>query len=183
MLNYFAVKIMVPPIPKRGRRNNNDDMISELSDCIIIEPLSYLDTRIAVQTCILSKRWKDISKQIPSLTLTSTQFSTSDKISIFLSRFSDHRNDSIVLRTLDFKHVTDSIEYSQLMMPSMSSFQTLTSLKLAVYTNPLIYRKALFPDSLKFPTLVNLELTNLIFKDSENVDYVEPFSCFNKLNI
>jgi len=56
MLNYFAVEIMVPPIPDRGRRNNNEDMISELSDCIIIQILSYLDTKIAVQTCVLSKK-------------------------------------------------------------------------------------------------------------------------------
>jgi len=39
-----------------------------------------------------------------------------------------------------------------------------------------------FPDSLKLPALVTLELTNLIFRDSENVGYVEPFSFFTKLN-
>jgi hypothetical protein len=182
MLNYYAVETMVPPIPKRGRRNNNEDMISELSDCIIIQILSYLDTRIAVQTCILSKRWKDIWKRIPSLTFTSTEFSPSDKQSIFLSRFSDLHDDSIALHTLDLNLVTSSNEDFQSILSSMSSFQTLTSLKLHVNIHPRVFRKAFFPDYLKFPALVNLELSNLMFRDSENVGYVEPFSVFQNLN-
>jgi len=182
MLNYFAVKIMVPPMPKRGRRNNNEDMISELSDCINIHILSYLDAKIAVQTCVLSKRWEYLWKKIPSLTLDSTQFSTSYKLSTFLSRFSDLRDDSIALRTLDFKLVTRSNEDCQSILSSMPSFQTLTSLKLAVNVRPWDSLKAFFSDYLKFPALVNLELTNLMFRDSENVGYVEPFSVFKKLN-
>lgn len=182
MLNYFAVETMVPLIPKRGRRNNNEDMISELSDCIIIHILSYLNTKIAVRTCVLSKRWKDIWKKMSSLTLISTQFSTSYKFSTFLSRFSDLRDDSTALHTLDFMLITSRDKNRQSILSSISTFQTLTTLKLAVYTNPWIYHKAFFPDYLKFPTLVNLELTNFIFRDSENVGYVEPFSFFNKLN-
>ncbi|KEH41307.1 F-box/RNI/FBD-like domain protein [Medicago truncatula] len=173
---------MVPPIPKRGRSNNNEDMISELSDCIIIHILSYLDAKIAVQTCLLSKRWENLWKKIPSLTLDSTQFSTSYKLSTFLSRFSDLRDDSIALRTLDFKLVTRSNEDCQSILSSMPSFQTLTSLKLAVNIRPWDSLKAFFPDYLKFPSLVNLELTNLMFRDRENVGYVEPFSVFKKLN-
>jgi len=182
MLNNFAVEIMVPPIPKKGRRNNNEDMISELSDCIIIHILSYLDAKIAVQTCVLSKRWEDLWKKIPSFTLDSTQLSTSNKLSIFLYRFSDLRDDSIALHTLDFKLVTRSNEDCQSIMSSMSSFQTLTSLKLAVYIQPWIFRKAFFLEFMKFTALVNLELTNLIFRDSERVGYVEPFSVLKKLN-
>ncbi|KEH15299.1 hypothetical protein MTR_1462s0010, partial [Medicago truncatula] len=74
-----------------------------------------------------------------------------------------------------------SNEDCQSILSSMSSFQTLTSLKLHVKIHPRVYQKAFFPDYLKFPALVNLELTNLMFRDSENVGDVEPFSVFQNL--
>ncbi|KAI5383131.1 hypothetical protein KIW84_070515, partial [Lathyrus oleraceus] len=45
------------------------DIISDLSDCILIHILSFMDAQEAVQTCILSKRWINVWKKLHTLTL------------------------------------------------------------------------------------------------------------------
>ncbi|RHN78826.1 hypothetical protein MtrunA17_Chr1g0170161 [Medicago truncatula] len=85
MLNYFAVVIMVPPISERGRRNNKEDMISELSDCIIHSYFNLSGYQNCCSNLRFTKEMERYWKQIPSLTFTSTEFSTSDKLSIFIS--------------------------------------------------------------------------------------------------
>ncbi|AES82311.1 F-box/RNI superfamily protein [Medicago truncatula] len=48
---------------KRGRRRHNlhyeEDRLSDLPDCVLLHIMSFLKTKCAVQTCILSKRWKN----------------------------------------------------------------------------------------------------------------------------
>ncbi|XP_074264674.1 F-box/LRR-repeat protein 25-like [Silene latifolia] len=45
----------------------NMDRISSLPDCILHQILSFLDTRFAVQTAILSKRWQNVFDTTPFL--------------------------------------------------------------------------------------------------------------------
>ncbi|KAF9603307.1 hypothetical protein IFM89_034656 [Coptis chinensis] len=50
------------------------DRISRLHDCVLHHLLSFLPTNYVVQTCVLSKRWKDLWHSIPSLDFDQTQF-------------------------------------------------------------------------------------------------------------
>ncbi|XP_058782729.1 putative FBD-associated F-box protein At5g56430 isoform X2 [Vicia villosa] len=52
---------------KPRRKQLAPDLISDLSDCILIHILSFLDAKEAVQTCILSKRWINLWKTLPTL--------------------------------------------------------------------------------------------------------------------
>ncbi|KEH31417.1 F-box/RNI superfamily protein [Medicago truncatula] len=54
----------------------NEDRPSDLPDGILLYILSSLNTKHAIRTCVLSKRWKHLSKRIPSLILHSSRFST-----------------------------------------------------------------------------------------------------------
>ncbi|KAK7380285.1 hypothetical protein VNO78_32793 [Psophocarpus tetragonolobus] len=47
---------------------DNRDRISELHDSILLHIFNFMDTKSAVRTCVLSKRWKDICKCLTSLT-------------------------------------------------------------------------------------------------------------------
>ncbi|EOY20083.1 F-box/RNI-like superfamily protein [Theobroma cacao] len=51
-----------------GRRNrNNEDRISKLPDDLLFKIMSFLNTKQAVQTCVLSKRWKPLWQSLPYL--------------------------------------------------------------------------------------------------------------------
>jgi len=64
----------------------------------------------------------------------------------------------------------------------VSSCRALRSLKLKVYSDDCgNYGKILFPKSLNFPALTNLDLYNFTFCANDNVDCAEPFIAFTNL--
>jgi len=91
---------------KRGRRKYShdvkEDRLSDLPDYVILHILSFLDTRRAVQTCILSKRWNNLWKHLPSLILRPSYFRTIKSFNKFVPRILSLRNASTPLRALDF---------------------------------------------------------------------------------
>ncbi|KAK6228740.1 hypothetical protein SCA6_001080 [Theobroma cacao] len=51
-----------------GRRNMTvEDRISKLPDDLLLKIMSLLNTKQAVQTCVLSKRWKPLWQSLPNL--------------------------------------------------------------------------------------------------------------------
>ncbi|KAK2387142.1 F-box/FBD/LRR-repeat protein [Trifolium repens] len=63
--------------PKRQKRNDyhvEEDRLSNLPDPLLHHILSFVDSEYAVQTCILSTRWKNLWKHLPTLTLDSSGF-------------------------------------------------------------------------------------------------------------
>ncbi|AES68012.1 F-box/RNI/FBD-like domain protein [Medicago truncatula] len=71
---------------RHNKDNKNEDIISNLIDCILIHIVSFLNAKEVVQTCILSKRWINLWKSLPTLTLCS-YFRTKETFSVFLSQF------------------------------------------------------------------------------------------------
>nr|AFK48553.1 unknown [Lotus japonicus] len=74
-------EMLLQPNAKRGRRNEietdieeNKDRLSDLPDCILLYILSFVKAKHVVQTCVLSKRWKDLWKHLPTLILHSLDF-------------------------------------------------------------------------------------------------------------
>jgi hypothetical protein len=206
---------MIPPDSKRGRHDNNneenEDRLSDLPDCVLLHILSFLNSKHAVQTCVLSPRWKHIWKCIPALRLHSSEFSTAKKLAIFVTKILTLRDTSASLHTLDFKRINsfepqrtlkEIVNYacshntqlkqlgicvkgdSSIIFPRISSCQALTSLKLCVYPKGRYSngKRTLFPKSLNLPALTSLDLTYFAFCASDNADHAEPFSSFNSLN-
>jgi len=65
-------EIMIPPLPTNRVKlseckREKEDRFSDLPDCVILHILSFLNTELAVQTCILSSRYKDLWKRLPVL--------------------------------------------------------------------------------------------------------------------
>jgi hypothetical protein len=79
----------------------NEDKLSDLPECVILHILSFLDSKHAVQTCVLSTRWKHLWKRIPTLILHSSNFSTVKKFAIFVSNILTLRDSSTSLHALN----------------------------------------------------------------------------------
>lgn len=190
---------------KRGRHNHNqeknEDRLSDLPECIQLNILSFLDPKEAVQTCILSKTWRNIWKSLPILKLNSRHFKNLKGFTKFVTKILSLRNDSTALHTLDFYYggtinpriLKKILKYAfshkvkELQVdvecripqfpPSFFTCHTLTSLKLRVTLHP--YRN-LFPNSLNLPEITNLSLQGFIFCVGDD-GQVDPFSTLTKL--
>jgi hypothetical protein len=162
---------------KRQRKDNQNeqDMISDLSDCLLLHILSFLNTKQAVQTCILSKRWINLWKNLPSLTLSHFDFWN-------INLFQKTLKDAVSHNVKHLKLILDvpTIEYFS---SCCFSCLTLTSLNLKASHNTWFYsaQPQIFPNSLNLPALTTLSLEYFAFRRSDD-GYVEPFSAFNMLN-
>jgi hypothetical protein len=200
---------MIPPGKKARHDENeeNQDRLSDLPESVILHILSFLNIKHAVQTCVLSTRWKHHWKHIPTLILHSSRFSTKKHFAKFVSKILTLRNSSTALHTLDVerdgimepKLLKKILNYvcshnthlqqlrinvtadSCLILNCVSTCRALTSLKLAHPGNRKNYKETLLPTSLNLPLLTSLDLTYFTFYGGEN-GCVEPFSAFTKLN-
>lgn len=189
---------------KTRRRNyNNDkkeDRISDLPDGLILHILSSLKVKQTVQTSILSKRWKNLWKHLPTLTLTSSHFKTLKAFTKFVTPLLSLRNVPTSLHTLKFIYngtidprlfekilnyaVSHNVNELQLkgtcdiqQLPScFFSCNTLTSLRFKVSPKTLS-KRILFPNSLNLPSVTSLYLWLVSFRGGD-----DPFSGFTKLN-
>ncbi|AES90503.2 putative F-box domain, leucine-rich repeat domain, L domain-containing protein [Medicago truncatula] len=189
----------------------NEDKLSDLPECVILHILSFLDSKHAVQTCVLSTRWKHLWARIPTLILHSSNFSTVKKFAIFVSNILTLRNSSTSLQALNLdrrgdiepqllkkilnyicSHNTHLHELgislrggSGFILNCVSSCHALTSLKLSLPPRGGHYyftsEETLFPKSLNLPLLTNLDLANLVFCGGES-GCADPFLAFPKLN-
>ncbi|XP_058735530.1 F-box/FBD/LRR-repeat protein At5g53840-like [Vicia villosa] len=183
------------------------DRLSDLPECIILHILSFLSTKLAVQTCVLSTRWKHLWKRIPSLKLDSYEFRTLKMFSVFMSKILSLRDTSIALHAFDLsrrrnieprllnkflKCVSSHSTHLQrlgislcgdiaLILSRVSSCRALTSLKLSLRSKWSGPKEILFPKSLNLPLLTSLDLTNFAFCGDED-GCADPFLEFTKLN-
>jgi hypothetical protein len=186
--------------------DENKDRISDLPDCVLLLILSILNSKEAVQTCILSARWKNLWKYLPVLSLSSLHFKTCKSFNRFVSQILSLRDDKTALHTLNF-HREGNMESRQLKrilkyafdhsvqlldvdsscylehypLPYVS-YHTLTSLTLCA-NNDMIRSQysPLFPTSLNFPALTSLCLKYFSFRGSGDYNRAEPFSTLKSL--
>ncbi|CAI8618056.1 unnamed protein product [Vicia faba] len=187
--------------------DQNQDRLSDLPECIILHILSFLSIQHAVQTCVLSTRWKHLWKRIPTIRLNSFQFRTLKIFSVFLSKILSLRDTSTAPHTFDLfrhrdieprllkkflnyvfyynthlKHLGISVNGdTALILSCVSSCRALTSLKLSLHPRGRDPTETLFPNSLNLPLLTSLDLTNFAFCGDES-GCADPFLAFTKLN-
>ncbi|XP_061361640.1 putative F-box/FBD/LRR-repeat protein At4g13965 [Gastrolobium bilobum] len=134
---------------------NNEDRLSDLPDCVLTHLMSFLPTQVAVQTCILSRRWKGLWKRLFYYPCSENGF-------------------EICFLSYDIQQLKLTYSCNHLdLPPSLFLCQTLTSLDLTANRIP-----HLFPKSLNLTALTSLRLQHFTFGDSE---LVEPFSSCIKL--
>ncbi|XP_071703581.1 F-box protein At5g03100-like [Rutidosis leptorrhynchoides] len=77
--------------------NAEADRLSSLSDDVINKILSYIDTKHAIQTSILSSRWKNTWKSNPHLNFSCEDFTSLSKFPDDVTRVLSSRNNEIEL--------------------------------------------------------------------------------------
>ncbi|XP_058733920.1 F-box/LRR-repeat protein 13-like [Vicia villosa] len=187
-----------------GNKQEGEDRLSDLPDCIVLHILSFLNTKHVVQTCVLSTRWKHLWKHIPSIILHPLRFTTNNHFVAFVSNILSIRHNSTALHVLDlicpadiepqlvkrilnyvFSHNTHLQQLRigvcgdiPFVLRCVSSCHALTSLWLSLYSNDNdgSNTRPLFPKSLNMPSLTTLNLTNFVFSGGD------PFLGFTKLN-
>ncbi|KAK7283658.1 hypothetical protein RIF29_13334 [Crotalaria pallida] len=189
---------------ERGRKDYRD-RLSDLPDCVLLHIMKFLNTKQAVQTCVLSRRWKDLSKHLTVLTLHSSDFSSIGIFRKFVSWVRSRRDPTISLHNLDLRcegcvepKLLDSVmryavshNVQQLIIevelhykvgfmlnPCIFSCPSLTFLKLSMWAIPYMTK---VPQSLVLPSLKSLHLEHVTFSTSDN-GCAEPFSTCSKLN-
>ncbi|XP_024635920.1 F-box/LRR-repeat protein At3g26922 [Medicago truncatula] len=170
---------------------NEDDLISDLSGCVLHLILSFLNAKEAVQTCILSKRWINLWKTLPTLTLSSSNFRTQRSLEQFVYHILSLRDHSTAIHTLclqlhynhfmgislyrmiieyAFSHNVQQFRISYAIIedlpPRFFSSHTLTSLHLS--SSFLLHSGSMqiFPNFLNFPALTTLSLKYVAFRRS-----------------
>ncbi|MED6216747.1 hypothetical protein PIB30_010780 [Stylosanthes scabra] len=185
--------------------DNEEDRLSVLPDCVLLHVLSFVNARHAVQTCILSRRWRNLWKLLPTLILHSSHFWTFKAFTKFVSALLTRRDASSAVLNLDFErlgciepHVLKRIVNYAIshkvrnlgisvkcdiahIPPAIFSCKTLTSLKLSVSPRGNIYACTLFPNSLNLTALTSLHLQHFTFCASGG-DSAEPFSACERLS-
>lgn len=181
------------------------DRLSDLPDSVLLHIMKFLNTKDAVKTCLLSKRWKDLWKSLPDLTLHSTDFSRLAFFEKFVYGVLAYRDCRISLHSFDFSrhgciqptflngvigyavshnvmqltiHANIDVSRDFKLPHYIFSCQSLTFLKLSVRSICRLMAK--IPKSLELPALKTLHLVNVTFKASENDR--TPFSTCNMLN-
>ncbi|PWA96176.1 F-box domain, cyclin-like protein [Artemisia annua] len=166
---------------------DQEDRFSLLPDVLLAFILSFVDTKLAVQTSILSKRWENVWKIIPALNLDSFGFAAFD---LFIEKVLSLRDSSIKIESINIK-VTDykimdrvfdyalshgihkfSVDTSQRdggihSIPSFRASDVLSSLSLKGMLE--------LGKLLTFKRLVSLRLERVRLAEAE------PFSCYPNL--
>ncbi|XP_071708017.1 F-box/FBD/LRR-repeat protein At1g16930-like, partial [Rutidosis leptorrhynchoides] len=81
-----------------------DDRISSLPDDLIHKILSFISLKRAVQTSVLSSRWKYIWTSLPYLNFSSEDFSTLPKFSKFVEHFISGRNNLLQVSSVQLNY-------------------------------------------------------------------------------
>ncbi|KAM7466565.1 hypothetical protein LguiB_014127 [Lonicera macranthoides] len=86
----------------KRQNNNTDDRLSELPDAILTHILSFVDTKYAVQTSSLSKRWINLWISVTNLNFHNCSFRKLTTFERFIDRVFTCRDNSISLNSIVF---------------------------------------------------------------------------------
>lgn len=90
------------------------DRLSSLCDELLHHIMSFLMARQAVQTCVLSKRWRNLWRYLPCLDFNRVEFSSRHQFICFVNSFFDHRRISrIETFRLDWEYYNVEPEHTK----------------------------------------------------------------------
>ncbi|KAK7393660.1 hypothetical protein VNO78_22221 [Psophocarpus tetragonolobus] len=188
----------------KTQKEEEKDTLSELPDCVLIKIMNFMKAKDAVQTCVLSKRWKDLWKSLTTLSFFDRHFISVDSFKKFISKVLSGRDDSISVLNLHLcAYISASHPFNRLMKYAVLhniqhlTIQTLNIGSISDFIDPLVYScpslKFLdlsnffsgppleLPKSLPLPALESLLLANVSFTASDN-GCAEPFSTCKSLD-
>ena len=147
----------------RAERRQRIDFISSLPDCLLTHILSFLPTRDAVLTSILSSRWRTLWTLVPVLELDQFRISRNLNFLDTVSSIWTLRNATIPLRKfhLHWTSDCDTSYVDTLIQHTVLRGRVLQELHLCLYSDPNPHLK-LHPGLFFSTTLVVLKLEGFI---------------------
>nr|GEW12006.1 hypothetical protein [Tanacetum cinerariifolium] len=158
----------------------SEDRISSLPDELIHKILSFVDTKYAVQTSMLSSRWKLIWKAMPCLDFASYKFCPLPNFSKFVTNVLSHRNHQIDVSSvkLDFDGAA-----SQAFVRKIANYAFSDNVQELTVTIPLNHQCLTPKTPWDFPALTTLHLSEITLCD-DNCKSADLFSkCVNLRNV
>lgn len=173
-------------------------MLSDLHDSILLRIMKFMNTKEAVQTCVLSSRWKNLWKGLTSFKLNYYTITDYTHFSEFVFWVLSNRDNLTSLHDIDLrqqfciqpelvnqvltyavshnvqklKMEIDIIKCGYKINPCIFSCKSLTHLKLSILVAPGMIE---LPTSIQCPALKCLHLENVTFIGNDN-GIVDPFS-------
>ncbi|QCD94874.1 hypothetical protein DEO72_LG5g2963 [Vigna unguiculata] len=184
---------------KTGREKEDErDMLSELPDDVLLHIMHFMNTKTAVGTSLLSKRWNNVWKCLTTLCFSLSDFKTLASYDQFVNHIVSQRDTSIGLHRLDFEACDIKEELLHLVPPLLHDVPHLSihlhtrSLNMFNYSIPFLFfshsltsltlsidrsrRIFILPQPIQLPALRTLNLTNVGFVVMDSDECVEPFS-------
>ncbi|XP_027353029.1 F-box/FBD/LRR-repeat protein At1g16930-like [Abrus precatorius] len=119
---------------KRTQEGDNTDRLSALSDCVLLNILSLLETKEAAATSILSVRWRNLFLSLPDINLrfcvdddASDRDRLFDEFVRFANRVIGHRNKAPIRKIrLYLKHFLErfSVPFQSVLMSAAAAIST-----------------------------------------------------------
>ncbi|CAI0376637.1 unnamed protein product [Linum tenue] len=101
-----------PTCKRRKKARKIKDRLSELPDHLLRRILSFVDSKFAVQTCLLSRRWRSVWKGVPALNLDSKSFNKAGhSFNRFASEILSRRYDSAPVDEMSLE-ISDTFDLS-----------------------------------------------------------------------
>jgi len=185
---------------KRHRKETEKDRLSDLCESVLLHIMKFMDTKQAVQTCVLSTRWKKVWQSVTTLALNNSECTLIlPNYNQFVFSVLSHRDNSISLQDIDLRHqggvepelVDTVMKYGMshnvqnftlelylnfkpgyTLRPYIFSCKSLTHLKLYFWGVPWMTK---IPPSFELPALKSLHLIAVSFVANDN-GIVDPFS-------
>ncbi|KAL2334674.1 hypothetical protein Fmac_015887 [Flemingia macrophylla] len=189
---------------KKGKYRK--DRISKMPDNVLLHIMSFLDTKSAVRTCVLSQRWKDLPKSLTKLrfnSLVAGRYECFKKFASWVLSTRDHSCSLFDLYINSHMHAYKSETVEEVIKYAL--FHKVQQLKLSIFVEkadfelfPLIFRcksvefldldikksasfMSILPKSLCMPELKSLRLSYVGFSSS-GYQCAQPFSNCHNLN-
>ncbi|CAL1353068.1 unnamed protein product [Linum trigynum] len=179
-----------PTCKRRKKARKIKDRLSELPDHLLRRILSFVDSKFAVQTCLLSRRWRSVWKGVPALNLDSKSFNNAGhSFNKFVSEILSRRYDSAPVDEISLE-ISDTFDLSLgesvLMYQKLFDYAALheiRSLRAADYEGEELwyYFNEVGFGSSAFRMLATLHLEGCQVYCAGSIDRLDPFSDFPNL--
>jgi hypothetical protein len=156
---------------------NNKDRLSDLPDHLLLHIFEFMNIKCSIQTCVLSKRWKDLWKSLTNLTFHHSR-DRSGTYNKFVSHILSGRDDSLPLHKLIYFQLISKKKIRYFLQDSSNSSKTtlLEVMKYAASHNVEELTTYAGPWLIK-----DFELPHSIFHchslTSLKLDFGHPYSC------
>ncbi|WVZ02609.1 hypothetical protein V8G54_023415 [Vigna mungo] len=182
----------------RDERKEKEDILSDLPDEVLQHIMEFLPTTQAIQTCVLSKRWKNLWKGLTTLTFLFINGGIRNYNRYLVNHVLSNRDDSISIHKMfltiynSTKVLNNAIKYAsehhlqELQLLIMEFKQTPNSFipltincksltLLVIYSNSSSF-PLILPPSFAIASLKTLLLFNVSFTARDDNNCAEPFS-------